>query len=473
MKLFPRLLERVNRWVDPNSLRVRMTLGIAVVSALGIGSLASWMGMRMQYILIASHKQTLQYIAERFPRDLEIYTEMVPLITGTEKAINNLTNQNTWLWVVDNDDEIIAKSEHLNPELLSLTNVSSIPRVHEIAGGYWLICATPIEINGVSQGRAYIAQDITRDQIKFLQLMSSLSLATVLGIGVITVAIAYYIKCSLQPLKAISQKTAQIKAEELNEVHFELNKAPTEVKELAQTFEEMVMRLSQAWEDQRQLVSNVSHELRTPLTIVSGYLQSTLRRGSNLTPPQREALEIAHSEANRTIQLMQDLLDLARVDNGNMYFHIEGVAVNSLVTEVVNMAREYSRRQIDLEILKSEIWIKADQNRLKQVLLNLIDNGVKYSEEAIKVTVWQEDNLGKIKISDRGIGIPLAQQTRIFERFYRVDEARCRSTGGTGLGLAIVKTFVEGMKGSIALVSQPNEGTDFTVSFPLIINLSI
>ncbi|ELS00164.1 cell wall metabolism sensor histidine kinase WalK [Gloeocapsa sp. PCC 73106] len=468
MKWSPRLLQKLNSWIDTESLRVRMTLGIATVSALGLGSLASWIGLKMQHILISSHKQTLEYIAERFPRDLEIYTEMVPLPTGTKKAINNLTNENTWLWVVGNDGMIIAQSDNLNPQLLSLKDVASIPRIHAIAQGHWLICAIPVEINGVKQGVAYIAQDITGDQRMFLQLMKNLSLATVLGISLMTVAIATYIRRSLQPLKAISQATAKIEAEELSKVRFELEKAPTEVKELAQTFDEMVMRLSLAWEHQRELVSNVSHELRTPLTIVSGYLQSTLRRGNNLTPVQREALEIAHSEANRTIQLMQDLLELARADNGRMHFQLEELALPTIVTETVEMGRRYSHREINLDIQNEELVIKADRSRLKQVLLNLIDNAVKYSEESVTVKVWREENQGKIQISDRGIGITLAQQSRVFERFYRVDEARSRSSGGTGLGLAIVKTFVEGMKGDIFLASQPGKGTDFTVCFPLL-----
>lgn len=473
MKLWKRLREKISYGADPRSLRLRMTLGIAAVSALGLGCVASWISLRMQYILIATHKQTIEYIAARFPHDVEIYTEMVSMSTGMQKAVDNLTDEQTWLWVETEDGEIIARSSGLNPALLTLKNISPIPQVESLDNGYWLMCAGPVMVNGVNQGTMYIAQDITGDQTMFLELVGSLTLATVLGIVTMTVAIAAYIKYSLYPLQSISRVTAKISPEDLHEAHFQLENAPTEVRELAETVSEMLRRLAEAWEHQRQLVSNVSHELRTPLTIVSGYLQSTLRRGDNLTTPQREALEIAQSEAQRTIQLMQDLLDLARADNGNMYFHLEPVSLFPLLTEIVQGTRQYSCREINLDWVDEtakKLVIMVDKNRLKQVLLNLVDNAVKYSspETPVTIKVWLEKDLAKIEISDRGIGIPLAQQTRIFERFYRVDEARCRSTGGTGLGLAIVKSFVEGMKGYITLTSQPGKGSSFTVSFPVL-----
>ncbi|NEQ82373.1 MAG: HAMP domain-containing histidine kinase, partial [Moorea sp. SIO2I5] len=236
-----------------------------------------------------------------------------------------------------------------------------------------------------------------------------------------------------------------------------------------QTFDEMLVRLNDALENQRQFVSNVSHELRTPLTLVSGYVQSTLRRGANLSPPQREALEIASSEADRTVQMLQDLLDLARADSGHIHFNLETFVLDDLVQEVAEMARQYSKRVIKVESNKPGIWVKADINRLKQVLLNLIDNAVKYSsvDKPVTVKLTQVDGRGRIEVCDRGIGIPLKQQARIFDRFYRVDETRTRSTGGAGLGLSIVRTLVEGMGGSVKVRSQLNQGSIFTVCLPL------
>ena len=450
-------------------------MGIATVSALALGSLATWTSWKMQRILISSHKQNLQYIANRFPQDVEIYSDMGSLSTGMQKTIDNLTTANTLIWVKGPDASIVAGSEQIKvgstgSNLLSLTDIPDIPKIRQVNGRYWLICAAPFKFNGVYIGDVYVADDITPDQTMFLASIGNLIIVSSILIVSITVAIALYIKKSLQPLHEISQITESISADRLAEAQIHLEKAPSEVKELAKTFDEMLMRLSEAWEHQRQLLSNVSHELRTPLTIVSGYLQSTLRRGDNLTETQREALTIASGEADRTIQLLQDLLDLARADSGRMHFHLEPLVLNDFVLEVVGMGRQYSDRVINFESTAEPIKIKADVNRLKQVLLNLIDNAVKYDHTNQPVTV-KIDKQGKqaiIQVCDRGLGIPLAQQARIFERFYRVDEARSRSTGGTGLGLSIVKTLAEGMGGSISVRSELNKGSTFTVTFPAI-----
>lgn len=444
-------------------------MGVATVSVLGLGGVAIWTSLKMQHILVLTQKQNVQYIAERFPHDVEIYSEMVTLQTAAQKAIDNLAIANTVMWVKNSEGRVTARSTAVESgidetNLLSLTNVPPFPELQVVNGRYWLLCATSLEVDSVSLGKFYIARDITNDQIRFLSLIRNLAVATILAIVAMTAAIAIYVQRSLKPLQRICQLTETISADKLGEAHIHLESAPREVKQLAQTYDEMLMRLSEAWEHQRQLVSNVSHELRTPLTIVSGYLQSTLRRGSNLTDTQREALETAASEADRTIQLMQDLLDLARAESNKMHFQLETFVVNDLLEEVAQMARQYSNRQIEVESPSTSIAIRADANRLRQVLLNLIDNAVKYSDaQVIAVKLKDQNDQAIIQVCDRGVGIPLQHQARIFERFYRVDEARNRA-GGTGLGLSIVKILVEGMRGSIAVRSQPGEGSTFTVT---------
>lgn len=466
--------QKLKKIWDISSLKIRLTIGIALVSALSLGSLATWMSWRMQQILVSTHKENIKYIAERFPMDVQIYSEIVSLPKGTQEAVDNLSTNNILLWVSDPTGKVIARSTLLTKNeirnvLLPLDNVPPIPQVQDLNGRYWLMCATPLQVQNVNLGKLYIAQDITEDRIMFLNLIRSLSIATAITIAMMITAIAFYIHRSLKPLKRISCLTSTISADKLKEAHIHLENAPSEVKELAETFDEMLVRLAEAWEHQRELLSNVSHELRTPLTIISGYIQSILRREANLSEVQREALTTAASEAERTVQLLQDLLDLARMDSGRMKFQLEPIVLNDLIHEVVGMARQYSDRPIVIKASSEIIAIKVDINRFKQILLNLIDNAIKYSDEnqPVILKVDQDRDLARIKISDRGIGISLQQQGRIFERFYRVDEARNRSEG-TGLGLSIVKTLVEGMGGKICVHSQLGEGTTFTVCFPLI-----
>ncbi len=459
--------------IDTASLKVRLTVGIATVAALAVGSLAVWTSMRLQQILISTHKENIKYIADRFPMDVEIYSEMHPLPQGAQRAINSLSTPDKLIWIKDSQNRIVAQSQALNQAkigntLLSINNVPLIPQVKDLNGSYWLMCATPLKVKQQNLGKLYLAHNITQDRVMFIDLIRSLAIATIILIGVMTAIIALYIHHSMLPLKRISQLSATVSADKLDRAHIHLKQAPTEVKELAETLDRMLMRLAEAWERQGELLSNVSHELRTPLTIISGYIQSTLRRSSNLSEMQTEALTTAASEADRTVQLLQDLLDLARLDSGSMQFQSENILLNDLIQEVAGMTQQYSKRKIQLELGGDLVAIKADNHRLKQVLLNLIDNALKYSEPdtPVSIKLAQEQHQAVIQICDRGIGIPLQQQGRIFERFFRVDESRNR-TGGTGLGLSIVKTLVEGMGGRITVGSKLNQGSTFTLTFPL------
>lgn len=143
--------------------------------------------------------------------------------------------------------------------------------------------------------------------------------------------------------------------------------------------------------------------------------------------------------------------------------------LNDLVVEVVGMAHKYSDRQIMIEATNQTIEVKPDYNRLKQVFLNLIDNAIKCSEADTPVIVKlnKQGEEAIIQICDKGHGIPLQHQSRIFERFYRVDETRNPSTGGSGLELSIVKTLVENMGGSVSVRSRLGEGSVFTISLPI------
>jgi signal transduction histidine kinase len=145
------------------------------------------------------------------------------------------------------------------------------------------------------------------------------------------------------------------------------------------------------------------------------------------------------------------------------------IIVNTLIIEVADMSQKVSNRKINVLVPDEDVVICADQDRLQQVLINLVDNAIKYSapEQLIELTLEKTDRCALIHVQDRGIGIALPHQHRIFERFYRVDESMTRSRDGTGLGLAIAKSLIEGMEGRITLRSKQGEGSIFTIAFPL------
>lgn len=475
--------------LNPSSLQFRLTASIAGLIVIGLSSVALWTSWKMQRILISSHKQKIVDIADRIADDVVIYQQMDDMFTVQESiqtAINNRSGRNLLLWVNNSQGSLLATSANLagpawqrfdSPSTLATVFQESIlPKVYHIQGRDFVACHSPLMVSNQRLGTLFVAQDITEDQRKFVASVQSLALASFVAIVLITLALAWYVHRSLRPLCQIGLTTKAISPDDLGEKKVEIQNAPSEIQELAETFNMMLARLSEAWQDQqhaterqRQFVSNVSHELRTPLTIVRGYLQSIQRRGDNLTEMQHEALEISTAEADLTIRLLQDLLCLARADDGYMPYHLETLILNDVAAEVVNMAERFNHRQILLESESPLIPVFADADRLQQVLVNLVENAIKYSEstEPVTVKLEQQEESALIHICDRGDGIPLKQQARIFERFYRLDEARARSTGGCGLGLSLVKTFTEGMGGEVSVLSQQGEGSTFTVTLPV------
>ncbi|PSB01831.1 two-component sensor histidine kinase [Merismopedia glauca CCAP 1448/3] len=433
-----------------------------------------WTTWKMQQILITTHTQNVEYIATRFPRDVQLYSEMLPVEAGLQKTIDNVSVPGLLVWVRSSNGKLLAQSTDFNSELTTTTQLMSMaemplkPQVYQFKDRYFVLYGGAVVVKGLLLGKVYMVQDITADQHELMSARQSLTIVCILATSVMMGAIALRIRRSLQPLHEMSQMAGVISAEDLGEAKLLLRHAPSEVKQLAQTFNMMLSRLSEAWEQQRQFVSNVSHELRTPLTIVSGYLQSVLRRSTNLNDNQREALETATSEAERTIHLLQDLLDLARADSGYIHFHLEPLILNDLAIEAATMAEKFSNRSITVKATDN-VEAVADRDRLQQVLINLIDNAMKYSDpdDSIILELERIDRQAVIRVCDRGVGIALQHQSRIFERFYRVDESRARSTGGHGLGLAIVKTFVETMGGEIAVRSKPGAGSVFTIVLPI------
>ncbi len=460
---------------DPGCIQFRLTAGMVLASILGFGGMTAWSNFRMQQILIKGHKDNALEIAERFDQDVEWMDETMPSTMALEKVINYRSTADTAIWIRSPEGGLIAQSDTLEMgswqkdglaetvlELPAKTRLESI----NIQGRQLIVCISPLEVGGNVLGDLFIIDDITQNQRSFAAVNRDLTLASIFVIGLSAIVIAIYVRQSIKPVCKMNELAANISPDNLADAHLEFDRAPTEVRDLAQAFNMMLSRLSAAWEQQRRFVSDVSHELRTPLTLVHGYLQSTLRRCNTLTEPQREGLEIAAAEADRTIRLLQDLLDLARADGGHMRFHIERVPLKEMVLDTVESGYPSSRVKVDVE--SSGIDARADRNRLKQVLINLIDNAIKYSEDNTVVTVRlkQVGEWAIIQICDRGRGIPMADITQIFEPFYRVDEDRSRVTGGTGLGLSIVKTLVEGMRGKIKVQSNPGEGSIFTVSLP-------
>ncbi|WP_411843452.1 two-component system histidine kinase PnpS [Salinicoccus sp. HZC-1] len=218
-------------------------------------------------------------------------------------------------------------------------------------------------------------------------------------------------------------------------------------------------------------VANVSHELKTPVTSVRGFSETLLSGEVKDEDTTRQFLTIIHDESQRLDRLIRDLLNLSKIERQEIPLNIETVDLTELIYETaVTLQGSAEQKQTEL-ILPAEdnaIMLEGDRDRIRQVVLNLIGNGINYTSEGGTVKVDLRENMheAQLIVSDNGIGIPEESLPRIFERFYRVDKARSRHSGGTGLGLAIVKHLIESHSGRIEIESLEGEGTTITVILP-------
>jgi two-component system phosphate regulon sensor histidine kinase PhoR len=219
----------------------------------------------------------------------------------------------------------------------------------------------------------------------------------------------------------------------------------------------------------KDFVANVSHELRTPVASIRAMAETLLDAGDDQQEIATEFLQTIIGESERLTSLLEDLLNLARIESGNRMVTLEAFDLAELIRHVAQrvMAPVTEKHQQLILELPEELMVMADRDALFQIMINLLDNARKYSPDGgvISVSAFLTDVL-RIAVTDTGYGIPPVEIERIFERFYRVDKARSRAQGGTGLGLAIVKHLVEIQGGQITVRSEVGAGSTFTVILP-------
>ena len=214
----------------------------------------------------------------------------------------------------------------------------------------------------------------------------------------------------------------------------------------------------------KDFVANVSHELRTPLTSIIGYLDTILENEIDDQDTIRRFLEIIKKEADRLALLIKDLLDLSRLESGSKYI-LRPAFLNRVIDNAILLLGERAReKEIEIEKeMERDFLVYMIPEQIEQVLINLLENAVKYTPAGgkIKIRVYGDDAKAVVEVSDNGIGIPVAEQERIFERFYRGDKARSRALGGTGNGLSIVKHILENHRNKIEVESEVGKGSTF------------
>jgi signal transduction histidine kinase len=289
-----------------------------------------------------------------------------------------------------------------------------------------------------------------------------LSVLGVLGLSLVLAAIG------LRPIDELNRAAQQIARSRDLSRRVESRSGGDELSRLAETFNQMLSSLQEADNAQKRFVADASHELRAPLAAIQGNLE-LLRRYPHMPAAEREkTLQMAEREAMRLSRLVNDLLTLARSDAG-LPLREALVDLKAVAQEALTEARYLLKGQrLETQALE-EVWVLGDGDHLKQLVLILLDNAIKYTPEGGTVRLALQVQRGQacLSVRDTGIGIPPEDLPHIFERFYRADPARSRNKGGSGLGLSIARWIVERHKGEVEVNSQMGQGTTVVVRLPL------
>ncbi|MEH7413714.1 HAMP domain-containing sensor histidine kinase [Neobacillus drentensis] len=375
--------------------------------------------------------------------------------------------------ITDTNGGILVSSAKINKNIEDLLNkrMNNIPRNGRILQPDWQnekYIATVSAFNnkdGKKAGYVYMFRKTDEVQKLISELNKHLLLASLLVLIFIFITVFFLSKAVTKPL--ISMKEATKK---LSKGDFSVTLPPPskdELGELSQSIQTLANDLNYLKQERDEFLATISHELRTPLTYIKGYADIAKRK--ELDEAERfKYLDIIHEESQRVSELLKELFDLAKLDQNTFSISKEKVDLCVFLQSIYQkVLPAFHHKGIELKLVCNQnIDFSIDPSRFEQVLLNLLDNSLKYSQEntTTYLQVSEENETIKMTIKDQGIGIPQEDLPYIFDRLYRVEKSRSRVTGGFGLGLAIVKQIVEAHGGEISVESEVGHGTSFTIS---------
>jgi two-component system, OmpR family, sensor kinase len=376
-----------------------------------------------------------------------------------------------WIQTDDGAPRFASSSDNLDnfQDPLDRTTLGSTEENYKniiIDGTELRLLTSPMRLLGQSQliGNVQVAASLQTVN----QATNKLSLVMIFG-GAMTVVGSLLLGMwlsnqTMKPIESIIEAAEGISTAQDLQKRLPWTGPDDELGQLVDVFNRLMDRLEHLFGVQRRLVADVSHELRTPLTAIRGNLDLVKRYGMD-----SESLEAIESESDRMARLVNDLLLLARADYGSMQIELSQVDLDTVVTEVFKEAKILARdRALEIRLAAIEpVRMMGNSDRLKQLMLNLISNAIKFTSDGgtITLALRRAGNMAQLTVCDNGVGIPPQDLERIFDRFYQVDPARSREGegSGAGLGLAIAKWIAESHGGDIEVQSEVGKGTTFTV----------
>jgi two-component system, OmpR family, sensor kinase len=398
--------------------------------------------------------------------------DLYSLIIPTQDA-DIFRRANTFVMVVSPEGEVRARSDNLRDFGQPLDNDAALDGLEGIRSLSYdgqairvLTAAVQIEGDSTSQliGYLQVAQAIEEFETfnKLVIAAAFLGLAAATASSFITTLISPRL---FRPLEEIAQLAGQISRADDLSLRLPDTGREDEIGQLALALNQTLARLEELFRAQQRFLADVSHELRTPLTTIRGNVDLLRRMGG----ADDVSLNDIEAELERMTRLVNDLLLLARADVGSLPIAQEVVALDTVLLDVFRQVKTLGG---DVAVRLQEVdqvQVLGDADRLKQLILNLVDNAVKYTPAGgeVFVSLTKNGRSAHLTVRDTGIGIPEEDIPFVFDRFYRVDKARTRAHGGSGLGLSIARWIVEIHDGEIEVTSKVGEGSTFTVQLPL------
>jgi len=480
------------------SLRSKLTLWYVLILGILLISFSSFLYFTLSKSLYRDVDNKLRSLAE-----LVASESTSPLskfgfenIDQALEASMNLKPIGKFIQVLDESGKIGRKSENLRNvqlpiSLNALKNASkgliSFETHRSFENAPLRIITFPVIENNHISKIVQIASSLEDVEDALNTLFIILMIAVPFALMVASLGGQFLANKALRPVDEITQTARMITSQNLNQ-RIKPPRVKDEISRLIETFNEMISRLDQSFRQIKQFSTDASHELKTPLTILKGEAEVTLRR-ERTTQEYEQTLRSNLEEINRMSQIVDDLLLLSKADSGEIRLNKEHINLTEILNEVVaQMSILAQFKNLNIETLNhyEDIHMLGDGLRIRELFLNLIENGIKYTEEggsihisvakdssphAINPSVLTEEGghvgFAKVVVVDTGIGIAKEDQERIFDRFFRVDKARSREQGGSGLGLSICKWIVEAHRGKIEVESELGKGSSFTVRLPL------
>ncbi len=353
------------------------------------------------------------------------------------------------------------------PEVPDTRNLGSA-RTVELATGRVRVMSERVRIDGAEfVVRAVVSEVSARQQVHSLWLqLAGISLTVLVLGGIGGVVLAHRL---LGPLARMADHAKRITAEDLHE-RLKVESAGEELELLRDSFNATLARLEASFGQLKRLTADASHEIRTPLTALRSVGEVALQRDLS-KDEYREVIGTMLEEVDRLSRLSDELLAIARAEAGQAHYHFESLDLCALVEDVAEQLSVLAEeREQTLSVgCDEQVSVAGDRLALRQALINLIDNAIKYSPERshVEVRLRSEAESALIEVIDQGPGIAPEHRERIFERFYRIDSSRSREMGGTGLGLSLVKLTVDAHGGRIELDSTVERGSTFRLVLPM------